>query len=229
MGVIAENLREIEEKIYLSCGRAGRDREAVRLMAVSKLQPEESIREALDLGLRLFGESRVQETMSRTSLFPEDAEVHLIGHLQRNKARDAASFYHAIQSIDAVRTVEALEMRLDQAGRTITAMVEVNTSGEESKQGVTTYEDLLEVARSVQEAKHMRLTGLMTIGPISTNEKILRTAFASLRDFRDRLERDLGAPLPELSMGMSNDLEEAILEGATMVRIGSSLFGERRR
>lgn len=229
MGIVAENLQEIEDRIQRSCSRAGRDRDSVRLMAVSKLQPEDRIREALDLGLRLFGESRVQETMSRIALFPADTEVHLVGHLQRNKTRDAAGFYHAVQSLDAKRTVEALESRLLQTERRMIALVEVNTSGEESKQGVTGYAELLEVARAVLAADHLDLTGLMTIGPISTSESELRTAFASLRDYRDRLERDLGMGLPELSMGMSNDLEEAILEGATMIRVGSALFGERHR
>ena len=227
MNTVADNLQIIEDRILRACTRAGRDRSAVRLMAVSKLQPPERIMDAIGLGLRLFGESRVQETLERGDLFPADAEVHLIGHLQRNKARDAAHLYKAVQSLDAVRTVEALEKRLAAAERTITAMVEVNTSGEESKQGVTEYEELLEVIRAVEESPHLDLNGLMTIGPISTDERTLRSAFALLRDLRDRVQTELGRDLPELSMGMSNDLEEALMEGSTMIRIGSALFGDR--
>lgn len=227
MSTIARNVQEIEERMERACTRAGRARDTVRLMAVSKLQPPERIREAIDLGLRLFGESRVQETMSRVDLFPADAEVHLIGHLQRNKARDAAGFYHTVQSLDAVRTVEALNTRLIQVERRMNAFVEVNTSGEESKQGVTTWEELLQVAHAIQESSNLELTGLMTIGPISTDEGTLRKAFALLRTFRDRLQTEMAVTLGELSMGMSNDLEEAIMEGATMIRIGTSLFGDR--
>ncbi len=229
MGSIAENLQDIEDRIHRACARAGRDRASVRLMAVSKQQPPEKLLEALGCGIRLFGESRVQETMEKRTLFPDDAEVHLVGHLQRNKARDAAGFYDAVQSLDAVRTVEALETRLAAAERRITAMVEVNTSGEESKQGVWRYDELLQVAGAIENAPHLELNGVMTIGPISSDETVLRRAFAALREFRDRLENDLGHALPELSMGMSNDFEEAILEGATLVRIGTTLFGERSR
>lgn len=227
MNTVAENLQIIEERILRACSRAGRERSTVRLMAVSKLQPPERIMDAIGLGLRLFGESRVQETLERGDLFPADAEVHLIGHLQRNKARDAARLYGAVQSLDAVRTVEALEKRLALEDRTISAMVEVNTSGEESKQGVTDYAGLLEVVRAIEDAPHLELNGLMTIGPISTVESTLRSAFSLLRTMRDRVQEELGRDLPELSMGMSNDLEEAVMEGSTMIRIGSALFGDR--
>lgn len=226
-GVVDKNLQQIEARISDACTRAGRDRTTVTLMAVSKRQPPEQIQEALDLGLRLFGESRVQETREKLHLFPDDAVIHLIGHLQRNKARDAAEMYHAVQSLDAVRTVTALESRLAENGRTLPVMIEVNTSGEESKQGVTSFDQLQTVAAAVLESQHMSLRGLMTIGPISRDEARLRHAFSGLRDFRDRLTGSLEVPLPELSMGMSNDLEAAILEGATLVRVGTALFGDR--
>ncbi len=228
MSSVAENLTRINERIATACAKAGRREETVRLMAVSKRQSDTRVSEALALGLRLFGESRVQETRDKTSLFPDDAEIHLVGHLQRNKAREAASLYHAVDSIDAERTVAALDARLAEVDRSMSVLVEVNTSGEEQKHGVRTYEELVDVAAAIVDAPRLELRGLMTIGPISRDERILRRAFAMLRDYRDRLATQLPAKdLPELSMGMSNDLEEAILEGATTVRVGTALFGER--
>ncbi|MCG8477706.1 MAG: YggS family pyridoxal phosphate-dependent enzyme, partial [Spirochaetales bacterium] len=156
------------------------------------------------------------------------AEIHLVGHLQRNKARDAAVLYHAVDSIDAERTVTALDARLAEADRRISVLVEVNTSREEQKHGVRPFEELERVAASIADTSHLELRGLMTIGPISRDELVLRRAFAMLRDYRDRLASQMpDSELPELSMGMSNDLEEAILEGATTIRVGTALFGER--
>jgi PLP dependent protein len=228
MSTVAENLEYLEERIRRACVRAGRPRESLRLMAVGKRQPVQRIRDALDLGLRLFGENRVQEMQGKREVFPEDAEVHLIGHLQRNKARDAAALFHAVQSIDAVRTVVALDERVGALNRTIPVLVEVNTSGEASKYGVENWDQLLEVALAVEGAPHLVLVGLMTLGPISENETRLRSAFSSLWSFRERLEGETGRVLPELSMGMSNDLEAAVLEGSTLLRVGTALFGTRQ-
>lgn len=229
MNAIAENLQEIEERILRSCNQAGRERDTVRLMAISKQQPHDRIRGAIEIGVRLFGENRVQETLEKLALYPDDAEIHLVGHLQRNKARDAATTYHGVQSLDAVRTVNALEARLAEVERTIPVLVEVNTSGEASKYGVTDYDGLRQVAVAIEACDHMHLNGLMTLGPFNADEVTLRNAFALLRTFRDRLQNEVGHTLPELSMGMSNDFEPAILEGATTVRIGNLLFGERKR
>jgi len=227
MASIRENIDSIEERIQRACDDAGRRREEVRLMAVSKLQPDDLVREAIDLGMRLFGESRVQETKARRTIFPGDAEVHLIGHLQRNKANDAVDLYTAIQSIDAARTVDALaRVRSDDAPE-IGLYIEVNTSGEESKQGVHGYDDLRILAEKIEDTPGFGLQGLMTIGPLTGDDAAVRRAFASLREMRSRLEDETGRSLPELSMGMSGDLEAAILEGSTMVRIGTALFGHR--
>ncbi|MFP4153302.1 MAG: YggS family pyridoxal phosphate-dependent enzyme [Alkalispirochaeta sp.] len=227
MGSIRENIARIEERIRRACDAAGRAREGVRLMAVSKLQPEERIREAIGLGLRLFGESRVQETKSRRSLFPEDAEVHLIGHMQRNKAKDAVQLYTAIQSIDAIRTVDALVNARDETTPPIDLCIEVNTSGEESKYGVHGYDELRLLAEKIEETPGFALRGLMTIGPLTGDEPAIRHAFATLREMRDRLAGETGGTFPELSMGMSGDLEAAIIEGSTMVRVGTAIFGPR--
>ncbi|MFO8041962.1 MAG: YggS family pyridoxal phosphate-dependent enzyme [Alkalispirochaeta sp.] len=228
MSHVAENLARITDRIADACHRGGRSPAKVRLMAVSKRQPVDRIREAVTAGLRLFGESRVQETEARQDLFPEDAEIHLIGHLQRNKARDAARLYHAVDSIDAERTARALHDRLTEQQRKLPILLEVNTSGEDSKQGVRTYDQLTELVTAVAPLTSLTITGLMTIGPISTDEGELRRAFASLREFSEHLARDFpDLPLSELSMGMSNDYEYAIMEGATTVRVGTALFGAR--
>jgi PLP dependent protein len=237
MGIVADNLSRIQNEIATACARAGRSTDEVRLMAVSKRQPPERLTEALATGIRLFGESRVQETVEKRALFPDDAEVHLIGHLQRNKSRDAARIYHAVDSIDAERTARALDDRLAEAlaeaetpRRVMPILLEVNTSGEESKQGVTSYDELRRLVEAIIPLSHLEIRGLMTIGPISTDETRLRRAFADLREFRDRLKTTHPAlELAELSMGMSNDFGYAILEGATTVRVGTAIFGERTR
>ncbi len=217
----------VEERIANACVRAGRSRSSLRLMAVSKLQPAEKIVEAAAHGMRLFGESRVQETLTRRDVFPSDGEVHLIGHLQRNKARDAASLYHTIQSIDAARTVEAIAPHIEASGAAVTLYIEVNTSHEESKFGLRTFEEVYSLARRIEELPRFALRGLMTIGPFIEDRDRIRRAFAQLREFRDRLEERMSASYPELSMGMSDDLEEAVQEGSTMLRIGTAIFGSR--
>lgn len=227
MSAIADNLAAVSERIAGACARAGRPSGSVSLMAVSKRQPTELITEAAQLGLRLFGESRVQETRARREQFPTDARVHFIGHLQRNKARDAVELYDAIDSIDTFRIAQTVSAQLERVGRTMRVLIEVNTSGEPQKYGVTGRSELMKLAEEMAELPGIAIGGLMTIGPISTNEDELRRAFATLRELRDSTEELLGQPLPELSMGMSNDLEAAILEGATTIRIGTALFGAR--
>lgn len=229
MSSVRDNIIHIEERINNACTKAGRDRTSLRLMAVSKLQTTDRIQEAIDFGVRLFGESRVQETKERRDIFPPDARVHLIGHLQRNKARDAVQLYHAIQSIDAIRTVDALETQLEQQeiSSSLTVFIEMNTSGEESKSGVRTFDELLALAERLESSPRMQLTGLMTIGPFTDDTDRVRKAFSALREHRDRLENAMGQSYPELSMGMSDDLEAAVMEGSTMLRIGTAIFGGR--
>lgn len=199
-------------------------------MAVGKRQPDERIVEALSLGLRLFGESLVQETRNRIEIFPPDAQVHLIGHLQRNKAKDAARVYHAIQSIDSERTIEAIAPHLGALDRAIDVYIEVNSSGEQSKYGVADFDSILRLVDAIAEEPRLSLRGLMTIGPLTDSEPDIRRAFATVRGYRDRLcdrIHELGEL--ELSMGMSDDLEQAVQEGTTMVRIGTAIFGPRTR
>lgn len=228
MSIVGEHLSEIRDRIEQACQQAGRDPAEVRLMAVSKRQPDARLQEAVECGLRLFGESRVQETRDRIDRFPDDARIHMIGHLQRNKAREAARLYQAVDSIDAERTARALDEACAREGFTMPVLLEVNTSGEASKYGVEDLDTLRRLADTVRTCGHLQLDGVMTIGPISTDEAKLRAAFASLRDMLNRLRIDHpDITLPELSMGMSNDYHYAILEGATTVRVGTALFGAR--
>lgn len=198
-------------------------------MAVSKKKPRTIIEEAHLLGLRLFGENRVFE--ARDKFLPElspDTELHLIGHLQRNKAGVAAEVFNCVQSIDKEATARSLAHELGERGRRVDVFLEVNTSGEPQKFGVSEYSRLQELAETVSEMTELRLRGLMTIAPFTDNEADLRAAFASLRRMRDQLETSNSEfHLPELSMGMSNDFELAVEEGSTMVRLGTAIFGER--
>ncbi|HSR87511.1 MAG TPA: YggS family pyridoxal phosphate-dependent enzyme, partial [Pontiella sp.] len=191
--------------------------------AVSKTKPPEAIREGADCGLRLFGENKVQEAQAKIPLCPSGLEWHLIGHLQSNKAKVAANLFQMIHSVDSLKLLQALDAH---AETTLPVLLQVNVSGEKSKSGMAPGE----VAGAVEAANQMRkieVHGLMTIPPFSIDPERARVHFAALRELRDRLQAETGTPLPELSMGMSHDLEVAIEEGSTWVRIGTDLFGSR--
>lgn len=224
MTTVKERVDTIRERIETACRRAGRPPESVRLMAASKRQPVARIEAAIAAGVDLFGENRVQEIVEKHALL-RDVELHLIGHLQRNKARDVASRVACVQSIDAARTAIALAER---CAASITVYLEVNTSGEATKHGVAGWDGLARLAEAVLPIEMVRIGGLMTVGPLSDDERVVRAAFQSLRDLGNRLWDAYRIPGPlQLSMGMSGDLEPAIAEGSTMVRVGTALFGER--
>lgn len=230
MGIISDNLETLQESIAEACRRYGRSPSEVALMGVSKRQPWERIVEAYDAGLRLFGENRVQETLSKWISPPTGVELHLIGHLQRNKARDAAAAYSTVQSIDGIDTALALDKRRGDLPETIpqSILLEVNTSGEETKSGVASVEELLVLVEAILPLQHLKMEGLMTVGPLTTDSTLVRRAFSDLRKARDTIEaRFPELRFPVLSMGMSGDYTEAIAEGSTMVRIGTALFGIR--
>jgi len=218
-----ERLNTIEQRIVTACKKAGRDRESVRLLAVSKTRPPEAVREAVDCGLRLFGENRVQEAQSKISMSPSGLEWHLIGHLQTNKAKVAARLFQMVHSVDSLKLLQALE---SHAGTTLPVLLQVNVSGEASKFGMEPSEvaDVIDAANQMQKCE---VHGLMTIPPFSPDPEKTRAHFVALRELRDRLQEETGTPLPELSMGMSHDLEVAIEEGSTWVRVGTALFGAR--
>lgn len=221
--IFSERLERVEQRIAAACLDAGRDRSEVQLLAVSKTKPPDAVREAVDAGLRLFGENKVQEAQAKIPLCPSGLEWHLIGHLQSNKARLAANLFQMIHSVDSLKLLQALDTH---AGTTLPVLLQVNVSGEASKSGMP----LDEVAGVIEAANRMQkieVHGLMTIPPFTADPEKARVHFAALRELRDRLQDETGTPLPELSMGMSHDLEIAIDEGSTWVRIGTDLFGSR--
>ena len=215
---IAERLEAIRAEIAQICERANRDPGEVRLIAVSKTHSSETIREALAAGQIEFGENRVQEGLAKLDeLAGSEARIHLIGHLQRNKARFAGRFA-SVQSIDSVRLAEAVARQLDAP---LDVLLEVNVAGEASKQGFDPAE-LESAFAQIAALPQLRVRGLMTIAPLVADAEQVRPVFRRLRELRDALG------LPELSMGMSNDYAVAIEEGATIVRIGRAVFGERK-
>ncbi len=215
-----ERLEKVEERITKAAGRAGRKRSEITLVAVTKKFPAEVIRKAYDLGLRIFGENYVQEFETKHPALAglEDAEFHLIGHLQSNKARPASELFQAIETVDS----EKLARRLNDAGRKLEVMIEVKLSEEESKAGADPAA-LPALIDAIRACPNLQLTGLMTMPPWNDDPEATRPYFRRLA----QLARQHG--LGKLSMGMSHDLEAAIEEGATHVRVGTALFGPRQK
>jgi len=227
---IQERAAAVRERIAEAAKRAGRHSEDITLIAVSKTHPAEAIRAAFALGVRHFGENRVQEwDGKRAALHDLPGEWHLIGHLQSNKAAKAASMFHCVDSVDDF----ALAQRLDRAraeigsDRKLRVLIEVRIAPEETKSGVER-ERLPELAERVVTLESLAFQGLMCIPPFLDDPEKVRPYFDALRTMKEGLERRVGKPLPVLSMGMSHDFEVAIEEGATEIRVGTALFGERR-
>lgn len=227
MGV-KENYFRLMEEIEKACLRAGRRREGVRLLGAAKRQPLERIREAYEAGLRLIGENYVQEAQKkRQALAHLDLTWHLIGPLQSNKAKHAVKTFDLIETVDRPGIVRELAKRAQQHQRIIPVFIEVNVGGEESKAGVPPHE-LESLAALVLEQANLELKGLMAIPPYRENPEEVRPFFKKLRNLLERLKEAFPhAPLEELSMGMSHDFPIAIEEGATIVRVGTALFGPR--
>jgi pyridoxal phosphate enzyme (YggS family) len=222
-GTFLSRLEVVEERIREACRKSGRPREDVRLLAVSKTKPTEMIREAYEAGLRWFGENRVQEVQQKKGICPPDIEWHLIGHLQSNKARLAASLFDKIHSVDSLKILQQLDRH---AVRNLPILIQVNIAGDAAKFGAKPdeVERLIEAANA---SARLEVCGLMTIPPFAEDPEKTRKHFRALRMLRDTAQEKTGTPLPELSMGMSHDLEVAIEEGSTWVRVGTALFGAR--
>ncbi len=226
MSSLAERLGAVEDRIHHACRRAGRDRAEVRLVAVTKTVSPETAAELAGLGVLDLGESRPQELWRKAAVLPP-VRWHLIGHLQRNKVERTLPLVHSIHSIDSERLLETVEEQAAALERRVPVLLEVNVSGEMSKHGFAP-NDVLRLAPRLAASQWAPVRGLMTMAPLEHDPEQCRHVFAGLRQVRDRLRRELGDPqaLPHLSMGMSNDFEVAIEEGATLVRLGSVLFGE---
>ena len=227
MSAITANLAEIRERIANIARMSGRATDSVRLLAVSKTFPAEDVKAAYEAGQRMFGENRVQELETKAPLLPADIEWHLIGHLQSNKAAKAVEYASWIHSVDSEKLLDRIAKAAEQHGKVMNILLEVNISGEESKFGLRGYEEIRAIASSALEMQNIRLQGLMTMAEFDASEARLHETFAGLRGIQNRLKHDLGAHLPELSMGMSSDYPAAIAEGATIVRIGTAIFGHR--
>jgi PLP dependent protein len=238
MTKIAENLERLEESIDEACRRAGRARNEVELMAVSKTYPAETILEAAALGLPLFGENRVQEFATKAPDLNQlrsgsegrtPIRVHLIGHLQSNKASRAAELFDAVDSLDSVRLAERLDEAARRLAKKIPVLLEVKLSPEETKQGLEPEADeAAQLLERLPDFENLETCGLMTIAPWGAPEHVTRACFRNLRELRDRWAAKYPRlPLDVLSMGMSGDFPLAIAEGATRIRVGTAIFGKR--
>ena len=225
---IAENIELIRNRLLQTCRRCGRDPAEVRLVAVSKTVEPERIRQALDGGIDILGENYIQEAREKIPLLDNPrVSWHYIGHLQSNKARFAAPLFDMVHSLDSLSLASALDREAGKLGKTLSVLVQVNISGEESKHGCGP-EQAGALIAAAAGLSHLRVRGLMTMPPLEDDPELSRPYFRALRKLRDELEQQAGAgPLPELSMGMSADFEAAIEEGATLIRVGTVIFGAR--
>ena len=227
MSALLENYQRVLDSVRQAALDAGRTPDSVRLLAVSKTFPPEDIRTVFEAGQLCFGENKVQELQSKVPVLPPEIEWHLIGHLQSNKAAKAVEYASWIHSVDSVHLAQKVAGAAERLNKKVKILLEVNISGEESKFGLHSFEDTAPVAEMLLTASNLQLCGLMTMAEPGVPEARLRSTFAGLRELRDRLETEFRIRLPELSMGMTSDFREAILEGSTMVRIGTAIFGGR--
>lgn len=225
---IAANLEQIRRRIADACRRSGRSPQEVTILAVGKGHAPESIREASECGLASFGESKIQELKQKAAQCPSHLRWDFIGHLQTNKCREVARLARMIHSIDSERVAQSLNNACEKLAKTIPVLLEVNVSGEASKYGFHP-DEALKKLRILNTLDRLEIHGFMTMAPWSREAESARPHFRRLKQLQKEAEEILGAPLPQLSMGMSGDFEAAVEEGSTIVRIGSSLFGKRRQ
>ena len=226
---IAERLRVVLEEIRAAAVAAGRNPEEVRLVAVSKTRPAADVSAAFQAGQVIFGENYVQELAAKAPQVPEQVEWHYIGHLQSNKVKQIAGLVSMIHSLDRLSLAEEISRQWGRIGKSCDVLVQVNISGETTKSG-TTAADALKLLRDIALLPHIRVRGLMTMPPFFDDPAAARPYFAGLKSLSDLIacEEIPGVEMKELSMGMSGDFEAAIREGATLVRVGTAIFGERQ-
>ncbi len=225
---VAERLERILAVRAAACRRVGRDPESARLLAVSKTFPPDAVAEAARAGLICFGESKVQEARQKIPQCAGNLRWHMVGHLQRNKVREAVGLFEWLHAVDSWRLLETLEAAAEEAGRALTVCLEVNVAGESSKFGMAPAE-LPGVVAQTRTLRRVTVAGLMTLPPFTVDPEGARPYFRRLRELRDACEAEQGVALPELSMGMSHDFVVAVEEGATWLRVGTALFGARVR
>ncbi|MFQ6015803.1 MAG: YggS family pyridoxal phosphate-dependent enzyme [Anaerolineae bacterium] len=239
MADIEANLQEVQERIAEAAERSGREFRDVTLVAITKLVEVERIQAAIDLGLREFGENRVYEALPKIEQLPPEITWHMVGHLQRRKVRDAVKAFSTIHSVDSLRLAQEINKRCGRFGLIMPVLLEVNVSGEESKYGFPLVggaqkeeqtQSFFAAVRDILALPQLEVQGLMTMAPYVPDAETVRPVFRKLRNLRDELREQFPeARWPHLSMGMTNDFEVAVEEGATLVRIGTAIFGARRR
>lgn len=223
---LADNLNSIQQRIRDACDRCDRVPNSVTLLAVTKTHPPDAIAEALNVGITCFGENKVQEAKAKIPNCPGRARWHFIGHLQSNKCRDAVELFEVIESVDSLALAQEINKRAEAAAKTMPVLLEINVAGEASKFGYKP-EKLLAELRALNELPRIEIHGLMAVPPWSAEPEDSRPHFRRLRELKSECEQTLGAPLPHLSMGMSGDFDVAIEEGASIIRVGTALFGPR--
>ena len=231
------NIQDIMKRIESAADRSGRSSDDITLVAVSKFHPVEQLYMALDCGITILGENRVQEREEKASVWArENPRWHMLGHLQRNKARKALELFDCIESVDSLALALTLEriIKENRESGTFTddsyrVFIEVNTSGENSKEGAAPEGALKLVEEVLAGSPNLKIDGLMTIGPLAGGEREIRRSFSMLRELRELVRKECGIECRHLSMGMSGDFEMAIEEGSTLVRVGTGIFGERIR
>ena len=226
--MIAENIRSVEARIQSACERAGRSRDEVTLICVTKTMPVEDLRQAYDAGQRSFGENRVQEINDKFPQLPEDIQWHMIGHLQTNKVKYLMDKVVMIHSVDSVRLANAISKEAVKAGRVMDILIEINAAGEESKFGLD-YDKVLSMIKEIAPLPGIRICGLMTVAPYTDDPETNRVFFRNLRELAVDIDRQSidNVSMTVLSMGMTGDFEVAIEEGATHIRVGTAIFGKR--
>ena len=224
MSSLIDRYKKINDRILTSCEQAKRDPSSVKLLAVSKTKPPEMVDEFASLGQKFFGENKIQEAQAKIPLCISGLQWHLIGHLQSNKAKIAATLFDMVHSVDSLKIMNALDRNAES---TLPILLQVNVAGDSAKFGFKP-EEAEEIINLSCKLNNCEVHGLMTIPPFSEDLDKTRQYFNHLRELRDALEVKTGVPLPELSMGMSYDLEAAIEAGSTWIRVGSDLFGERK-
>ncbi len=225
---VADRLRRVQGRLGAACERAGRAPQDIVLLGIGKRQPIERVRAAISAGLKVLGENQVQEAVAKSALLPVDVDWHFVGHLQSNKTRPAVRLFGTIHSVDRLKIARKIDREAERQGRRLDGFVQINLGDEPSKHGYAG-EGLLEAMRPLADFEHLRIVGLMAIPPYERDLEAMRRWFIRLRELRDDVFGDArwaGAP-GWLSMGMSHDFEVAIEEGATHVRVGTAIFGER--
>src|SRR5947208_1980955 len=228
MTSVAENLERVREQIARAAAKSGLTTDDVELVAITKTHPADKVREAIEAGHTLFGESRIQEALLKISELPSNVRWHFVGHLQKNKIRHALPLFEMIHSIDSLALAQDINRIAQEEGLHPRVLLEVNVAGEGSKFGFSP-DKLREQMEGLLALQRLSILGLMIIPPLGDKAEASRKYFVQLRELRDRLQTEFHVDLPQLSMGMTQDFPIAVEEGATLVRVGTAIFGERTR